>query len=27
MKVDEHTEIAMFGDPLGRAFGLYATTD
>ena len=27
MKVDEHTEIAMFTDPQGTTFGLYASTD
>lgn len=27
MKVDEHTEIAMFVDPMGTSFGLYGTTD
>jgi predicted enzyme related to lactoylglutathione lyase len=27
MKVDEHTEIAMFTDPLGTTFGLYSSTD
>jgi predicted enzyme related to lactoylglutathione lyase len=26
MKVDEHTEIAMFADPQGTTFGLYAET-
>jgi predicted enzyme related to lactoylglutathione lyase len=24
MKVDEHTEIAMFNDPQGGTFGLYS---
>ena len=27
MKVDEHTEIAMFTDPQGTVFGLYASSD
>ncbi len=27
MQVDEHTKIAMFVDPQGATFGLYATTD
>ena len=27
MKVDEHTEIAMFTDPQGTSFGLYSSTD